>query len=58
MRAWPGRDTWLGILLVVVIGVLVLVPVGFIILGSFNTARPGEPLRLSIDPWRQALQSR
>jgi iron(III) transport system permease protein len=55
--AWPGRSGWLGALLLIVVGLAALVPVAFIIFGSFNVAQPGQPVRLGIEGWRQAFSS-
>jgi iron(III) transport system permease protein len=54
---WPGRNSWLGTLLLIVVGLAALVPVAFIVFGSFNVAPPGQPVRLGLEGWRQAFSS-
>jgi iron(III) transport system permease protein len=44
-----------GLLLLVGIGVLTLVPVLFVVVGSFDVSRPGQPFRFGLDAWQQVL---
>jgi len=40
---------------VLLVGAAALVPVALLLLNSFNTARPGQPVTYGLDNWRRAL---
>jgi iron(III) transport system permease protein len=44
-----------GLLLLAGVGVLTLLPVLFVVFGSFDVSKPGEPFRFGLDAWRQVL---
>jgi len=54
-RPAPWRPMAAGLLLVLIVGLLTLTPVAFILLGSFNVAKPGEAFTVGLDGWREAL---
>jgi len=51
----PSYPVVAGLLVLAAMAVLTLVPVLFVVFGSFEVSKPGEPLRLGLDAWRQAL---
>jgi iron(III) transport system permease protein len=53
--ALPSYPLVAGLLVLAAMAVLTLVPVLFVVFGSFEVSKPGEPLRLGLDAWRQAL---
>jgi iron(III) transport system permease protein len=48
-------EVWSGILLVLVVGLLTVAPIAFIVVGSFDVSKPGEPFSLGLDGWREAV---
>ena len=51
------RALWLGALLLIVVGIITLTPILFVIINSFNSARPAEPWRFGFEGWREAFGS-
>lgn len=49
------KQTALGVLLVLVVGLLTLTPVAFIVAGSFDVAKPGQSFTFGLEGWREAL---
>lgn len=49
------KQTAVGFLLVLGVGLLTLTPIAFIIAGSFNVAKPGESFTFGLEGWREAL---
>ena len=41
--------------MIVIVGVMTVVPIGLLVLNSFNVARPGRPSHYGLDNWRQAF---
>jgi iron(III) transport system permease protein len=52
--SWPIPSLPMALLLLVV-GFLVLTPLGLMIFNSFQTARPGEPIVYGVDGWIKAF---
>lgn len=58
-----GRDveiskklaTCSGILLVLIVGLFTLAPIAFVVIGSFDVSKPGQPFSFGLDGWREAL---
>jgi len=44
-----------GLLLLLGVAIVTLVPALVVVGGSFDVAKPGQPLRLGLDAWQQAL---
>jgi iron(III) transport system permease protein len=63
--ARPGRGAWgrsraellLGATLVAVVGLFTVVPIAFVLIGSFNEAAAGDPTRWGTEAWREAFSS-
>ena len=51
------RAIWLGALLIIVVGVVTLTPILFVVINSFNSARPAEPWHFGFQGWREAFDS-
>ena len=51
------RALWLGALLLIIVGVVTLTPILFVIINSFNSARPSESWRFGFQGWREAFDS-
>ncbi|HZS01610.1 MAG TPA: iron ABC transporter permease [Chloroflexota bacterium] len=56
-RWLPRRETTLGLALVAVVALFTLLPVAFVVIGSFNGARVGEAWEWSLQPWAEAFRS-
>jgi iron(III) transport system permease protein len=56
-RWLPRPETALGIALVIVIALFTVLPVAFVVIGSFNGARAGQPWEWSLQPWADAFRS-
>ncbi len=57
-RPWlalPSQRVVGGLLLLAGVAVVTLVPVLVVVAGSFDVSKPGEPMRLGLDAWREAL---
>jgi iron(III) transport system permease protein len=46
-----------GLPMIVLVGVMTVVPIGLLVLNSFNVARPGRPSHYGLENWRQAFAS-
>ncbi|HLY63992.1 MAG TPA: hypothetical protein VKU60_00540, partial [Chloroflexota bacterium] len=49
------RSTLWGIALLTVVAIFTVVPVGFVVIGSFNTADGGHQWQWGLGAWRQAF---
>src|SRR3954447_2121431 len=56
-RWLPRPETALGVALIVVIALFTVLPVAFVVVGSFNGARAGQPWEWSLQPWADAFRS-
>lgn len=57
-QAWmPRPDVIWGCILVTIIGLFTLLPIAFVVLGSFNGARAGQGWEWSFQPWVEAFRS-
>lgn len=54
---YATRSTVAGLALLVVIGALVVVPIGVIVLGSVKAGRPIDPFSFTLEGWEMLLQS-
>lgn len=48
-------DRLRGLPMIVIVGVMAVVPIGLLVLNSFNVARPGRPPHYGLENWRQAF---
>ncbi len=53
----PRPEVALGVGLVVVVGLFTVLPIAFVVIGSFDGANAGQPWRWSLEPWAQAFRS-
>src|SRR5262249_22750023 len=49
------RDHWLGVALLLAVGAITVLPVGFVVVNSFNVARPGQPWTPGLEGWGEVL---
>jgi iron(III) transport system permease protein len=56
-RWLPRPETAAGWLLVGVIALFTVLPIAFVVVGSFNGARTGQPWQWSLQPWADAFRS-
>jgi iron(III) transport system permease protein len=56
-RWLPRAETTWGLLLVAVIALFTVLPIAFVVVGSFNGARAGQPWQWSLQPWADAFRS-
>jgi iron(III) transport system permease protein len=56
-RGLPRPELTAGWLLVAVIALFTLLPIAFVVVGSFNGARAGQPWQWSLQPWADAFRS-
>lgn len=54
-RRSDGRRVGPGVVLVAIVAVFTVVPVLYVVVGSFNLADPGQPLSFGLEGWREAL---
>ncbi len=52
-----SRQSILGIASIVALSIFTLLPITFVVIGSFNAAQPGNPSQWGLDPWIAALSS-
>ncbi len=57
-RHWlPRPETTAGLVLVAVVALFTVLPVAFVVVGSFDGARAGQPWQWSLQPWADAFRS-
>jgi iron(III) transport system permease protein len=56
-RGLPRPETALGLVLVTVVALFTVLPVAFVVVGSFNGARAGQPWEWSLQPWADAFRN-
>src|SRR3954454_7161776 len=49
------REHWLGVALVLIVAAVTVLPIAFVVVNSFNVARPGQAWTPGLDGWRDAL---
>ena len=54
---WLSLPSWPMVVLLVVVGFLVLTPLFLLILNSFQTARPGQPIVWGVEGWVKAFST-
>src|SRR5690349_19313113 len=54
LAGWT-REHWLGVALVLAVAAVTVLPIAFVVVNSFNVARPGQPWTPGLDGWRDAL---
>jgi len=54
---WLSLPSWPMVVLLVVVGFLVLTPLFLLILNSFQTARPGQPIVWGVEGWVTAFST-
>jgi iron(III) transport system permease protein len=54
LATWT-REHWLGIVLLLAVAAVTVLPIAFVVVNSFNVARPGQPWTPGLDGWRDAL---
>ncbi|HLH24279.1 MAG TPA: iron ABC transporter permease [Chloroflexota bacterium] len=54
LAGWT-RDHWLGVALVLAVAAVTVLPIAFVVVNSFNVARPGQAWTPGLDGWRDAL---
>jgi iron(III) transport system permease protein len=52
-----GKERFFGWSILFVVAAFTLLPISFVVLGSFNSAQPEEPWRWGFDAWKQAFHS-
>jgi iron(III) transport system permease protein len=53
----PGQSVWIGGVVLLAVGLVTLTPIAFVIVNSFNSARPGQPWRFGVLGWQEAFES-
>jgi iron(III) transport system permease protein len=56
-RLLPRPETTVGLALVAVIALFTMLPIAFVVIGSFNGAPAGRPWQWSLQPWAEAFRS-
>lgn len=55
--ALARKQSLLGIAAVAGLSIFTLLPIAFVVIGSFNSAQPGHPWQWGLEPWLKAFNS-